>query len=299
MSEYLPYSEFEWLKNVDQLDVMSIDKKSDVGYILEVDLEHPNELHELHNDYPLAPEKPAVTNNILSNYCESIADKYEINIGDVKKLIPNLGNKTKYVVHYGNLRLYLSLGMKLTKIHKVLKFKQSNWMKKYIEFNTKKRMCATNDFEKDFFKLMINSVYGKTMENLRKRPNVRFVNNKKDFLKYTSRPTYVTHKLFNKNFAAIHEIKPALILNKLIYVGLTVLDLSKWVMYYFHYNFTKKNFNAELLFTDTDSLTYEIESKNIYEEFYKWKDLFDFSNYSKDSTFFDNINKKVIGKMKD
>ena len=172
-------------------------------------------------------------------------------------------------------------------------------MKKYIEFNTKKRMCATNDFEKDFFKLMINSVYGKTMENLRKRTNVRFVNNKKDFLKYTSRPTYVTHKLFNKNFAAIHEIKPALILNKLIYVGFTVLDLSKWVMYYFHYNFTKKNFNAELLFTDTDSLTYEIESKNIYEEFYKWKDLFDFSNYSKDSTFFDNTNKKVIGKMKD
>ena len=118
MSEYLPYSEFEWLKNVDQLDVMSIDKKSDVGYILEVDLEHPNELHELHNDYPLAPEKPAVTNNILSNYCESIADKYEINIGDVKKLIPNLGNKTKYVVHYGNLRLYLSLGMKLTRFIK-------------------------------------------------------------------------------------------------------------------------------------------------------------------------------------
>ena len=187
--------------------------------------------------------------------------------------------------------------MKLTKIHRVLQFKQSNWMKKYIDFNTKKRMCATNDFEKDFFKLMINSVYGKTMGNLRKRINVTFVNNKKD-LKYTSRPTYVTHKLFNKNFAAIHEIKPVLILNKPIYVGFTVLDLSKWLMYDFHYNFIEKDFGAKLLFTDTDSLTYEIKSENVYKEFYKWKDLFDFSNYSKDSEFYDDTNKKVIGKMK-
>ena len=151
MSEYLPYREFEWLKNVDKLDVISIDKKSDVGYILEVDLKYPNELHELHNDYPLAPEKLIVINDILSNYCKSIADKYDIKVGDMKKLIPNLGNKNKYVLHYRNLQLYLSLRMKLTKIHRVLKFKQSDWMKKYIDFNTKKRMCATNDFEKDFF----------------------------------------------------------------------------------------------------------------------------------------------------
>ena len=163
-------------------------KKSDIGYISEVDLEYSSELHELHNDYPLSPERLAVTNDILSNYCKSIADKYEIKVGDVKKLIPNLGNKNKYVLHYRNIQLYLSLGMKLTKIHRVLKFKQSDWVKKYIDFNTKKRMYATNDFEKDFFKLMINFVYGKTMENLRKRINVRFVNNKKDFLKYTSKP---------------------------------------------------------------------------------------------------------------
>ena len=182
MSEYLPYSEFEWLKNVEKLDVMSINEKSDVGYILKVDLEYPDELHDLHNDYPLAPEKLAVTSDMLSNYCKSIADKYDIKVGDVKKLIPNLGNKTKYVVHYRNIQLYLSLGIKLTKIHRVLQLKQSDWMKKYIDFNTKKRMGATNDFEKDFFKLMINSVYGKTMENLRERTNVRSVNNKKNFI---------------------------------------------------------------------------------------------------------------------
>ena len=127
--------------------------------------EYPDELHELHNDYLLAPEKLAVTSDVLSNYCKSIADKYNIKVGDVKKLIPNLANKSKYVLHYRNLQLYLSLGMKLTKIHRVLKFKQSDWMKKYIDFNTEKRMNAANDFEKDFFKLIINSVYGKTMEN--------------------------------------------------------------------------------------------------------------------------------------
>ena len=119
----------------------------------------------MHRDYPLAPEK-LVSSDILSKYCKKIADKYEIKVGYVKKLIPNLGNKTNYVVHYRNLQLYLSSGMKLTKIRRVLKFKQSDWMKKYMDFNTEKRMNATNDFEKDFLKLMINSVYGKTMENL-------------------------------------------------------------------------------------------------------------------------------------
>ena len=145
---------------------------------------------------------------------------------------------------------------------------------------------------------MINSVSQKTMENLRKRIYVRFANNKKYLLKYTSRPTYVTHKIFNKTFAAILEIKPVLILNKPIYVEFTVLDLSKWLMYDIHYNFIKKNFSAELFITDTDSLTYEIKSENVYKDFYKLKDLFDFSNYSKDSSFYDDTNKKVIGKVK-
>ena len=139
MSEYLPYKECEWVENVDEFDVNSINEKSEIGYFLEVDLEYPDELHELHNDYPLAPEKLTVTNDMLSNYCKSIADKYEIKVGDVKKLIPNLSNKTKYVLHYRNLQLYLSLRMKLTKIHRELKFKQSDWMKQYIDFNTEKR----------------------------------------------------------------------------------------------------------------------------------------------------------------
>ena len=130
---------FEWLENVDEFDVNSINEKSDTGYFLEVDLKYPDELHELHNNYPLAPEKLAVTNDMFSKYCKRIADKYDIKVGDLKKLILNLGNKTKYVLHYINLQLYLSLEMKLIEIYRVLKFKQSDWMKKYIDFNTEKR----------------------------------------------------------------------------------------------------------------------------------------------------------------
>ena len=128
-------------------------------------------------------------------------------------------------------------------------------MKKYIDFNTEKKTNAANSFEKNFFKLMINSVYCKTMGNLWKRINVRLVNNEKDFLKYTSRPTHISHKIFDKKYAAIHEIKSVLTLNKPIYVGFTVLESSKWLMHDFHYNFIQKNFDAELLCTDTDSLT--------------------------------------------
>ena len=169
MSEYLPCGRFKWLKNIDKFDVMSISEKSPIGYFLEIDLKHPDELHELHYDYPLAPEKLAISYDMLSDYCKGITDEYGIKVGDVMKLIPNLSNKTKYVVHYRNLQLHLSLGMKLTKIHRLLKFKQSYWMQEYIDFNTEKRTNAANSFEKDFCRLMINSVYGKTMENLQKR----------------------------------------------------------------------------------------------------------------------------------
>ena len=163
----------------------------------------------------------------------------------------------------------------------------------------KKKKNSANDFDKDFFKLMINSVYGKTMENLRKRINVRLVNNENDFLKYTSRPTYVTHKLFHKGFAAIHEIKSVLMLSKPIYVGFTVSELRKWMIYGFRYNFIQKNFNAELLFTDRDSLISEKKSENVYEEFFKWKDWTVCSCHvmyavQSESTFYSCLNVKEL-----
>ena len=140
MSQSLPVSNFKFLteKGINNFDLDFISENSQTGYILECDLKYSKELLELHNDYPLCPEKIKVNSDMLSKCCSDIANKHGIEVGGVRKLIPNLGDKVKYVVHYKNLQYYLSLGMKLVKIHKILKFKQSEWLKEYVDFNTKK-----------------------------------------------------------------------------------------------------------------------------------------------------------------
>ena len=179
-------------------------------------------------------------------------------------------------------------------------FDQSPWLKQYIDFNTEKRKHAKNPFEKDFFKLMNNSVFGKTMENLRKRVDVRLVTNEKKLLKLTSKPTYVSYKIFNENLVAVRKIKKALTLNWPAYVGICILDLSKTLMYDFHYNCIKKTYGdkAKLLFTDTDSLTYEIEAEDVYQDIWNDKDKFGNSDYPENSPYYDKTNKKGIGKFK-
>ena len=271
MSQYLPTGGFRWMteKQISKLDLAKYNENSKKGLILEVDLEYPKELHNLHNDYPLAAERVCVNKDMLSGYCKKIAAKYNISTGLVSKLVPTLKNKEKYVLHYRNLQLYTDLGLKVTKVHQILEFNQSPWLKQYIDFNTEKRKNAKNAFEKDFFKLMVNSVFGKTMENLRKRVDVRLVTNEKKLLKLASKPTYVSSKIFNENLVAVHKIKETLTLNRPAYVGMCILDLSKTLMYDFHYNYIKKKYGdkARLLFTDTDSLTYEIEAEDVYKDF--------------------------------
>ena len=300
MSQYLPTGGFRWLTEK-EVDLSKFDDESEKGLILEVDLEYPEELHNLHNDYPLAAEKIKVTEDMLSPYCREIAEKFKVKVGLVEKLVPTLSKKERYVLHYRNLQLYMSLGLKLTKIHRALEFNQSPWLKTYIDFNTKKRAKAKNSFEKDFFKLMNNSVFGKTMENLRKRQNIKLVTDEENLLKWTSKPSFVSFKIFNEDLVAVHKMKPTLTLNRPAYVGMCILDLSKTLMYDFHYNYIKNKYGdkARLMFTDTDSLTYEIGVDDVYQDFWKDKHLFDNSDYPKDSPFFDNTNKKVIGKFKD
>ena len=303
MSQYLPTGNFKWLsqKQIEKTNLGEYTENSKKGLILEVDLEYPQELHDLHNDYPLGPEKVKVAKDMLSDYCKKIADKFNISSGLVHKLIPTLNDKEKHILHYRNQQLYLSLGLKLKKIHRVLQFDQSPWLKQYIDFNTQKRTHAKNSFEKDFFKLMNNSVFGKTMENNRKRVDVRLVTSKEKLLKLASKPTYVSSKIFNENLVAVHKIKETLTLNRPAYIGMCILDLSKTLMYDFHYNHIKHKYGnkAKLLFTDTDSLTYEIETKDAYKDFFKDKSKFDNSDYPENSPYFNKTNKKVIGKFKD
>ena len=220
----------------------------------------------MHNDYPLSPEKIEIGHNILSNYCSSGTNKYDI--GCVNKLIPNLANKSIFAFHDRDLQLYLSLGIKLVSVHKVSKFKQSDWLKKYIDFNTDKRKNAANSFEKDFFKLMNNSTFGKAMENLRKIINIRLVNDAGDYNKYIRKPSFVSEKISSKNFGAIHEVKPVLILNTPIYAGFSILDLSELSVYEFNCGYINRKFSADLLFIDTDSLVYEIKTDDVYEDFH-------------------------------
>ena len=302
MSQYLPTGNFKWLtkEQIKKTNLANYSEEHDEGLLLEVDLDYPQELHDLHNDYPLAPEKLKVNKNILSDYCQKISEKFNISSGQVHKLVTTLGKKEKYVLHYRNLQLYLSLGLKLKKVHRVLRFNQSPWLKKYIDFNTNKRTLSKNDFEKNFFKLMNNSVFGKTMENLRKRVDVRLVTNKEKLLKLSSKPSYVSSKIFNENLVAIHKIKETLLMNRPAFVGACILDLSKTFMYDFHYNYIKCKYGdkAKLLFTDTDSLTYEIETPDAYADFFDNKDIFDNSDYDKKSPFILIIIKKLLESLK-
>ena len=310
MSQPLPYANFRWIdtnyvfiKNKKKL--LNADgvlpKKKGLGYIYEVDLEYPEELHDLHNDYPCAAEKIKVTDDMLSDYCREIKNKFKICSGNVHKLIPNLNDKKNYVIHEELLKLYLNLGLKLKKVHRVLEFSEKPWLKPYIDFNTEREQMQRMHLKKIFLKLMNNSVFGKTMENIRKRSNIYLETDPDHLLRQVAKPTYVSHKIFHENLVALHMKKNFLKLDKPSYVGMCILDLSKVLMYDFHYNFIKAKYGdkAKLLFTDTDSLCYHILTDDVYEDLYNHKDMFDNSDYSKSSKFYFDENKKVIGKFKD
>ena len=208
-------------------------------------------------------------------------------IGDVEKLVGTFLPKNHYVLHYKNLRQYLNLGMKLKKVHRGISFYQSDWMKSYITKNTDLRKQAKNAFEKEYFKLMNNSVFGKTIDNIRKRQNVKLIEDKEKALKLSSRPNFDRATIFDNNLVAVHMKKTEVYFNKPIYVSEAILDLSKTLMFDFHYNYIKEKCGdrAELLFTDTDSLMYEISTEDFYNDIRKdVKRKFDTSDYPDTST---------------
>ena len=301
MSQPLPTGGFQWVDDCDRLTETITEHPADSheGYILEVDLEYPEELHNVHNAYPLAPERMVVKKEWMSEYQHELLDAGV----EVEKLVPNLYNKNSYVLHYRNLQLYLSLGMKLTKVRRALRFQQSRWMEPYIRLNTELRKKTTSGFEKDLFKLMNNSVFGKTMENLRKRVDVKLVRADEDdrLRRLIASPSYARANIFDNDLAAIQMHKSRLLLNRPVYVGMSVLDLSKHLMYDFYYNELKKQYgeHCQLLYTDTDSLLLEIKTEDVYKDMGANADLYDTSDYPKDHPQYSEENKKVVGKMKD
>ena len=190
--------------------------------------------------------------------------------------------------------------MKLTKIHRALAFDQSPWMEPYIRMNTEFRKQATNDFEKDLHKLMNNSVFGKTMENLRKRVNVKLVRPGPKLRKLISSVFFDKAVIFDETLAGLSMHKKSLILNRPVYVGMSILDLSKHLMYDFYYNLLKKKYGSDcnLLYTDTDSLLLQIQTEDVYKDMARYSHLYDASNYPKKHLLYSDVNEKVLGKMK-
>ena len=304
----LPYQNFEWTDLATFPSVSNINnnpaimnRNIDMGYTLEVDLEYPEELHNLHNDYPLAPDSVLVSNDMLGDWQTYHAELLNIKEDKTKKLCPNLNNKSKYVVHSQNLQYYLEKGMKLTKIHRVIQFNQKAWLSGYINANTDLRKKATTDFEKDLYKLLNNSVFGKTMENIRGRIEYEIVQTRKRAQTITQSPKFKSFTIINNEMVGVQSHKKETFFNKPIYCGQAILDLSKLHMYRYHYDNIKATYGdkAKLLFTDTDSLTYEIETQDLYKDMQAHKDLYDFSAYPSDHFLYDTTNKKIQGKFKD
>lgn len=296
MIQPLPISNFEWLEvdngsNVNEIKEMieNTSDDSDIGYMLEVDLIYPQHLHDLHNDYPFC--------------CEHM----KVGESQERKLILNLNDKQNYVLHYRTLKLALKNGLILKKVHKILQFKQSTWLKDYIMLNTHQRSLSTNDFETNLYKLMNNAAFGKSLQNNRNYVDIKLVidwNGRAGAKALIAKPTFKRCVVFNSNLIAVEMLRTNVIMDKPIIVGASILEISKLNMYDFHYDFMIKKYspeNCKIAYTDTDSFVYKINCDDVYMDLMKNNhEKFDTSNFPQPNIF--NIeahNKKIVGVMKD
>lgn len=287
MCQPLPYADFQWIDNTSDFDVLSIALDSPVGYVLEVDLEYPQRLHDSHSDLPFCPtrDKPPGKRQ--------------------EKLLATVCDKKRYVIHYRNLQQCMRHGLKVAKIHRILKFTQSPWLRSYIELNTQFRTRATNDFEKNLYKLMNNAVFGKTMENVRNRVDVKLVTKwegRYGAEAMIAKPNFHSRSVFSENLIAVELRNLEVKFNKPIYVGMCILDISKTCLYEFHHEFMIPLYqqNCKVMYTDTDSLIYHIKSDDVYDDMKRNIDKFDTSDYPMENVYgLPLVNKKVPGLMKD
>ena len=278
---------FRWLdrdkiNEINEEFIKNYNENDNKGYIFEMDFRYPKRLHDLYSDLPFLPERMEI------NKC--------------KNLVCNLSNKKKYVIHVNSLKQALNHGLKLKKIHRVIEFNQKEWLKPYIDMNTELRKAANNDFEKDFFKLMNNSVFGKTMENIRKHRDIKLVTTDKKRSKLVSEPNYHTFNLISEDLSIAEMKKTKVKMNKPIYLGLSLLEISKILMYEFWYDYMKPKYdnNVKLCYMDTDSFIMNIKTNDFYKDIANdVENRFDTSNYEVNRPLPMGKNKKVIGLMKD
>ena len=284
MSKKLPANGFKWTDNdkINEEFIKNYNENDKKGYILEVDVKYPKRLHELHSDLPFLPERMEI------NKCN--------------KLVCNLYDKKKYVVHINSLKQALNNGLKFKKIHRIIGFNQEAWLKPYIDMNTELRKDAKNDFEKDLFKLMNNSVFGKAMENIRKHRDIKLVTTDKKRSKLVSEPNYHTINLISEDLSITEMKKTKVKMNKPIYLGLSILEISKTLMYEFWYDYMKPKYGnkVKLCYMDTDSFIMNIKTNDFHEDIASdIENKFDISNYEVNRPLQTGKNKKVIGLMKD
>ena len=284
MSQRLPKINFKWVEDTSKIDedfIKNYNENSSKGYILKVDVKHPRKLHDLHSDLPFLPKR--------------------IKIDKCKKLVCDLRNKKRYVVHIMSLKQALNHGLKLKRVHRIIEFSQKAWLKPYIDMNTELRKLAKDDFEKDLFKLMNNAVFGKTMENIRKHRDIKLVTTDKKRNKLVSEPNYHIINYISEDLSIIEMNKTKLKMNKLIYLGLSILDISKILTYEFWYDYMKPKYGnkVKLCYMDTDSFIMSIKTNDFYR--YISNDVekrFDTSTYETNRPLPAGKNKKVIGLMK-
>jgi hypothetical protein len=305
MSHPLPYKSFRLLskREVDNFDIDLLNSNGKTGYILEVDCIYPRGLHAMHHDFPLAPYRKIMDKSVLSPYnrliCELNNHTY---VNKCPKLIADFTVEKKYVLHYKTLALYLKHGLKLKKIHRILQFRQKPFMKSFIEFNSARRSEATNRFDQNLFKNCSNMCFGKQIENVCNRMNVRLVKDKEVFLKYSARPNFKSFNIINKDLVSVNMARERVFLNRPIYIGAAILDLSKAKMYKFHYETMIPKFgrkNLRILYSDTDSFLYHIFTNDLYREFQSMGDIFDFSNFPPEHFLYSEKRKREHGFMKE
>ena len=284
MTEYLPTGGFKWYNDL-TLDARTVPDDGERGYFFEVDLKYPVHIHDRHRDLPFCPENRKAPN------------------GKHPKLLATLYDKERYVIHYRYLKLALAHGLVIKKVHRILEFRQEPWLKSFIEMNTELRKNAANEFEKNLFKFVVNSVYGKTMENVRNHSDIRLLTDWKAIEKLVSKPNFYRLSIFDQNLVAIEMRKTMVRMFKPVFVGVSVLDISKTFLYKFLYDFLYPSYGekVKLAYTDTDSLILEITGVDMYKDIIgKHTDLFDTSGYDENNEYgIVRMNEKVLGKMKD